>query len=90
MKQLKIKSAASALPVNVQNAYERVLLCWNLQGSVYPVNDTVKEVGVDLLGEGISGIYCPLFGHRLHHRLSHQNDPPMAQPTHQPVRAHTQ
>lgn len=40
-------------------------------------------MGVDLFGEGISSIYCPLLGHRLHHCLGYQNDPPMAQPTHQ-------
>lgn len=48
IKQLKKK--ASALPINVQNTYESVLLPWNLQRCVYPVNNTVKHMGVDLLG----------------------------------------
>ena len=47
-------------------------------------------MGVDLLGECVSGIHCPLLGHRLHHRLRHQDDPPMTQPTHQLYSAHLQ
>lgn len=67
-----------------------MLLSWDLQRCVYPVNNTVEQVGVDLLGEGISGVYCLVFGYWLHHCLSHQNNPPMAQPTHQPPCTHTQ
>lgn len=67
-----------------------MLLSRDLQSGVYPVNNTGKQVGIDLLGEGISGSYCPLLGLRLDQRLRHKNDPPMAQPTHQPLRIHTQ
>lgn len=49
IKQLK-KSAACALPINVQNTYESVLLSRNLQSVVYPVDNAVKQMGVDLLG----------------------------------------
>lgn len=84
------RAATSALPVNVQNTYESVLLSRNLQRRVYPVNNEVKQVGVQLLGKGISGVYCPLFGLGLHHRLSYQDDPPVAQPACQPLVAHPQ
>lgn len=84
------KAASSELPVNVQNTDESVLLSRDLQRRVYPVNNEVKQVGVELLGEGISGVYCPLFGLGLHHRLSYQDDPPVAQPVRQPLGAHPQ
>lgn len=79
-----------SLPVNVQNAYEGVLLSRNLQRRVNPVDDAVEQMSIDLLSQGVPGIYCPLLGHRLHDRFSHQNDPPMAQPAHQPLCAHSQ
>lgn len=78
------------LPINVQHSNESVLFSRNLQRSVYPGYDAVKQVGVDLLGEGISGVYRPLLGLRLHQRLSRQNDPAMAQPACQRLRLHGQ
>lgn len=78
------------LPINVQDTYEGVLLSRDSQCRVYPGDDAVKQVGVDLLGEGISGIHRLHLGHRLHHRLRHQDDPAMTQPTHQLVCSHTQ
>lgn len=47
-----------------------MLLSWDLQRQVYAVDNTVEQVSIDLLGEGISGIYCTVFGNWLHHRLS--------------------
>lgn len=84
------RKSCNLLPVNVQNTNESVLLSRNLQSRVYPVNNEVKQVGVELLGEGISGVYRPLFGLGLHHRLSYQDDPPVAQPAFQPLGAHPQ
>lgn len=39
-----------SLPINVQNTYKSVLLSWDLKSCIYPVNNTVKKVGIDLLG----------------------------------------
>lgn len=86
MKMLKLPY----LPINVQHSDESVLLPRNLQHSVYPGHDAVKQVGVDLLGEGVSGVDRPLPGLRLHQRLSRQNDPAMAQPACQPLCLHGQ
>jgi len=80
----------SALPINVQNTNESMLLSWSLQCIIYPLDNAIKQMGIDLLGEGISGIYSPLYGLRLHHRLGRQNDPPIAQPTRQPFCTHAQ
>lgn len=44
------------LPINVQHADEGVLFSGNLQRPVYPGDDAVKEVGVDLLGQSVSGV----------------------------------
>ena len=44
------------LPVDVQHSDESVLPPGDLQRSVYPGYDAVKQVGVELLGQGISGI----------------------------------
>lgn len=86
----KTKHVLFGLPVNVQNTYESMLLSRNLQRCVDAVDNAVEQMGVDLLRQGISGIYRSLLGHGFHHRFCHQNDPPVAQPTHQVVCPHTQ
>lgn len=82
------KKRTCELPVNVQNTYESVLLSWDLERCVYPANDAVKQMGVDLLGQGISGAYCSVSGYWLYQRLCQQNNPAMAQPTRQPLCTH--
>lgn len=67
-----------------------MLFYGSLQRPVYPGYDAVKQVGVHLLGQSISGIDRPLLRLRLHQRLGRQNDPPMAQPAHQLLRLHGQ
>lgn len=67
-----------------------MLFSGSLQRPVYPGYDAVKQVGVHLLGQSISGIDRPLLRLRLHQRLGRKNDPPMAQPAHQRLRLHSQ
>lgn len=89
-KIFKKRDALFAVPINVQNTNESVLFSWNLQRRVDPGDNGVKQVSIDLLGQSISAGNRSLFGHRLYNRFSHQNNPTIAQPSHQLSCAHTQ
>lgn len=77
-------------PVNIQDADESVLLPGNLEGRVDLADDAVKQVCVDLLGQGVPCVHRPPLGLRLHHRLGHQDNPPVAKPVGQVLGTHTQ
>lgn len=74
------KAGRPALPVDVQDPNEGVLFARELQRLVNPLHNEIKEVGVDLFGQGVTGVEGLGFGHGLDDGLGGSHDPSVAQP----------
>lgn len=73
-------SLSQALPIDIQHPNEGVLFGGRVQGLIDVLHNPVKEMGVNVFGQGISGVDRLGIRHVLHIGLGGGHQLPAAQP----------